>query len=120
MPEFVQYAMLAAVGCKDYVADKAALIKKRRDIAVQALKKYLDADFYSPDGSMYIFPRLHTKSREAKFDSEKFALDLLQAEKVSVTPGTAFGSSFLDFIRITLLQDEERIDAGIEKMSKLL
>lgn len=121
MPEFVQYAMIAALQCEQYVSEKVALIKKRRDVAARALKKYLDAEFYLSDGSMYMFPRLHyLKSQETKFNSEKFALNLLESEKVSVTPGTSFGRPFLDHIRITLLQDEKRIEEGIERMSKIL
>jgi len=120
MPEFVQYAMIAALGCEDYVLDKVNLIRRRRDVAARALKKYLDAEFYPSDGSMYMFPRLHMRKPGLPFNSERFALDLLEAEKVSVTPGSSFGKPFLDHIRITLLQDEKRIDAGIEKMSHLL
>jgi aspartate aminotransferase len=119
MPEFVQYALIAALGCHDYVRDKASMIKKRRDVAARALKNYLDAEFYLSDGSMYMFPRLHSEQGGA-FNSEKFAVDLLNKEHVSVTPGTSFGSKFLDHIRITLLQPEPRIEEGIERMAKVL
>jgi aspartate aminotransferase len=118
MPEFVQYGIIAALNCDDYVKDKVKLIGKRRDVAARALKKYLDAEFYESDGSMYMFPRLHSK--KGFFNSEKFALELLESQSVSVTPGTSFGSSFLDHIRIPLLQSEARIDEGIERMSKVL
>lgn len=120
MPEFVQYAMIAALGCRDYVLDKVNLIRRRRDVAAKALKKYLDAEVYLSDGSMYMFPRLHGSSGGKIFNSEKFALELLDSQKVSVTPGTSFGKPFLDYIRITLLQEEKRIEQGIEKMSKVL
>lgn len=120
MPEFVQYSMLAALQCKDYVSEKVDLIRKRRDVASRALKQYLDAEFYLSDGSMYMFPRLHAKTAGVKFNSERFALDLLEKEKVSVTPGTAFGKPFQDHVRITLLQSEKRIEEGIERMSRLL
>ncbi|HXQ92873.1 MAG TPA: pyridoxal phosphate-dependent aminotransferase [Nitrososphaerales archaeon] len=118
MPEFVQYGMIEALKCDDYVRDKVALIRRRRDVAARALKKYLDAEFYLSDGSMYMFPRLHAK--KVAFNSEKFALQLLESQSVSVTPGTSFGSTFLDHIRITLLQSEARIEEGIERMSRLL
>jgi aspartate aminotransferase len=118
MPEFVQYGMIAALKCDEYVKDKVALIRRRRDVAASALKKYLDAEFYLSDGSMYMFPRLHSK--KGAINSEKFALQLLESQSVSVTPGTSFGNPFMDYIRITLLQSEARIAEGIERMSKLL
>jgi len=118
MPEFVQYALIAALGCHEYVREKASMIKRRRDVAARGLKKYLGAEFYLSDGSMYMFPRLH--ARHGTFNSEKFAVELLNKEYVSVTPGTSFGSRFLDHIRITLLQPEARIEEGIERMAKVL
>ena len=54
-PEFVQYAVIAALQCKDYVNDKVRMIKRRRDVAASALRKYLDAEFYLPDGALYVF-----------------------------------------------------------------
>ncbi|MDA4131246.1 MAG: pyridoxal phosphate-dependent aminotransferase [Thaumarchaeota archaeon] len=118
MPEFVQYALIAALECHEYVAEKVNLIRKRRDVAAKSLKKYLNAEFYLSDGSLYMFPKLH--SSRGPFNSEKFAVELLEKYGVSVTPGTSFGSSFLDHIRITLLQSDARIEEGIERMSKLL
>ena len=118
MPEFVQYALIAALDCREYVREKVNLIRRRRDVAAKALQKYLGAEFYLSDGSLYMFPRLH--SSRGPFNSEKFAVELLNREHVSVTPGTSFGSGFLDHIRITLLQNEARIEEGIERMSKLI
>ncbi len=117
-PEFVQYAIVAALGCNDYVKQKVELIKKRRDVAVRALKKQLNAVLYVPDGALYVFPRLHAS--KGIFNSEKFALELLEKKFVSVTPGTSFGSSFNEHFRMTLLQDEKRIEEGIERMAQLI
>ena len=116
-PEFVQYAITAAMSCDDYVREKVQMIRRRRDVAVKALKKQLNAEVYSPDGSMYLFPRLSTKD---KFDSERFALDLLEKKFVSISPGTTFGDSYKQHFRMTLLQDEKRIEEGIERMGKLM
>ena len=116
-PEFVQYAIIAALSCDDYVFDKVRMVKRRRDIAVNALKKQLDAEVYSPDGSLYLFPRLSTKD---KFDSERFALNLLEKKFVSISPGTTFGDSYKQHFRMTLLQSEKRIAEGIERMGELI
>ena len=117
-PEFIQYAIIAALDCDDYVKQKVKMIRKRRDVAVRALKKQLNASLYVPDGSLYVFPRLHAP--KGTFNSEKFALDLLEKKFVSVTPGTSFGSSFNEHFRMTLLQDEKRIVEGIERMAQLI
>jgi aspartate aminotransferase len=117
-PEFVQYAILAALDCGEYVKQKVELIRKRRDVAVLALKKQLNASLYVPDGSLYLFPRLQPS--QGSFNSEKFAVELLEKKFVSVTPGTSFGNSFNEHIRMTLLQDDSRIEEGIERMAQLM
>jgi aspartate aminotransferase len=119
-PEFVQYGAIAAFGTDAYVREKVELIKRRRDVAIQSLREKLVAEFYPPDGSLYIFPRLKRKGNNSRFDSEQFALDLLEKEGVSVTPGTVFGEEYRSFIRMTLLQSEDRIKEGIERMAHLL
>ncbi|MHB1869226.1 MAG: pyridoxal phosphate-dependent aminotransferase [Nitrososphaerales archaeon] len=117
-PEFVQYAIIAAMGCDVFVKEKVELIKKRRDVAVHSLRKFLNAELYVPDGSLYVFPKLQNSNET--FDSEKFALDLLEKKFVSVSPGTSFGSSFNEHVRMTLLQSEKRIEEGIERMAQLI
>jgi aspartate aminotransferase len=117
-PEFVQYAIIAAMSCDGYVKRKAKMIKKRRDIAVRCLRKDLEAELYIPDGSLYIFPRFRVS--KGSFDSEKFALELLDKKFVSVSPGTTFGRPYKQHIRMTLLQNEDRIEEGIERMAKLV
>lgn len=117
-PEFVQHAVVAAMSCDDYVREKVALLRKRRDIAVRSLRRKLGAHLYSPDGSLYLFPKLDVSN--GKFDSEKFARNLLEKKFVSVTPGTSFGSGYREHFRMTLLQSERRIEEGIERMAQLI
>jgi aspartate aminotransferase len=115
-PEFVQYAIIAAMECDDYVKEKVAMIKRRKDVAVRSLKSKLNADVYPPDGSLYVFPRISS----GQFDSETFALELLEKKFVSVAPGTTFGAHYRNHFRMTLLQNENRIEEGIERMSEFV
>ena len=50
----------------------------------------------------------------AKFDdSEVFAMELIRRAGVIVTPGSAFGPSGRDHVRLALVQDEEKIHEAI-------
>lgn len=117
-PEFVQHSVIAAMSCDEYVRRKVILLRKRKDLAVRELRKKLGAQLYPPDGSLYLFPKISAPS--GRFDSEKFALKLLESKYVSVTPGTSFGKNYGEHFRMTLLQDEKRIAEGIERMAQLL
>jgi len=117
-PEFVQYGAIAALECADYVRDKLQLIEGRRDIAVKTLRECGYSEFHEPEGSLYVFPKI--RGARGPIDSEALALHLLETAHVSVTPGTVFGEQFRDFIRITLLQNEERIEKGIRLIGSAL
>ena len=117
-PEFVQYGAIAALRNQEYVMDKVKMAKRRLDVARRALKE-LGIECYPPDGSLYLFPKLKYQSGKL-FDSDQFVLDLLEKEHVSVTPGSVFGSEYGEFVRLTLLQSDERIREGIERVAHLL
>lgn len=119
-PEFVQYAAYAALQCEDYVRDKRALIEERKKVVSLALKENGYADFYEPDGSLYFFLKIRSQDVSSIPNSEALALNLLDTVHVSVTPGTIFGPSFEDYIRITLLQDKERLRRGLELIGEML
>lgn len=49
----------------------------------------------------------------AKFDdSETFAMELIRRAGVIVTPGSAFGPSGRDHVRLALVQDEDQDSRG--------
>lgn len=117
-PEFVQYGAIAALKSQEYVKDKVTTAKRRLHVACRTLKE-LGIECYPSDGSLYLFPKLKYPSGKL-FDSDQFVLDLLEKEHVSVTPGSVFGSEYGEFVRLTILQSEERIREGIERMANLL
>lgn len=117
-PEFVQYGAISALRNDSFVSEKVELLRRRRTIACKALEDER-FEFYPSDGSLYLFPKLNSLDRD-RVDSGQFARELLEKEHVSVTPGTVFGPGYSQFIRITLLQNEKRIQEGIERISHLL
>jgi aspartate aminotransferase len=111
VPEFVQYGAIRALESDREAAENSATIKQRIDVASGELDKDHSLEYYKPDGAMYIFPR----SKARGFSSQKFADELLQKERVSVIPGTAFGA-YPEFFRISLGQPAETLTEGIRRM----
>ena len=68
----------------------------RRDFIVRELNR-IGLKSARPSGAFYVFPNVYQKTG---LSGEKFALNLLQQEKVAVVPGSAFGEKFSDFVRI--------------------
>ncbi len=115
IPEFIQYAGLKALDCKEDVEQYAAIIEKRRDRMCSLLKD-LPLSFCQPDGGFFIFTKLKTE----KFDGVQFADKLLEEQGVSVVPGIAYGSEYARFFRISVCQPENELVEAAESIKEVL
>ena len=68
-----------------------------------------------PKASMYIWAKVPTNQR-----SFEFAADLMNNTGVVVVPGNAFGECGEGFIRIALVQSEERLLEAVARIKKWL
>ncbi|MCP8317087.1 MAG: aminotransferase class I/II-fold pyridoxal phosphate-dependent enzyme [archaeon] len=115
VPEFIQYAAIEALKCKNDVKRYANIIRERINLVCKALKK-MNLSYYEPDGAFYVFPQL---SKNRNFDAGKFALDLLNDKNVCVAPGITFGD-YHNFIRISACQAEHLLLEGLRRMGGVL
>jgi aspartate/methionine/tyrosine aminotransferase len=53
-------------------------------------------------------------------DSRTFAFELLEKAKVAVAPGSAFGETARDMVRISLASSEGDLREGIRRMSEFI
>ena len=109
--EPMQYAAVAAM--KSNVTNNATLMKKRLDFIRRQLKD-IPCDFINPDGGMYYFLRFKNN-----IDVNKIIFDLLN-EGVAVAPGTGFGESYFDFIRISACQPIKLLSDGLKILRKVM
>ena len=88
--------------------------KRRRHL----LKEFdrLGLPCFEPRGAFYIFPDI----RKYGMTSEEFATDLLNKEYVVVVPGTAFGDSGEEFIRISYAYSLDALKEAIKRIEKYL
>lgn len=107
-------AVAAITGDQSSVIETAAIYQKRRDIIVNGFNELgWNLDF--PKASMYVWiPTLHN---QPSFD---FTVDLLKNAGVAVIPGVAFGKYGEGYIRIALVQPEERLKEAMARIKKWL
>ncbi|MGH6841299.1 MAG: pyridoxal phosphate-dependent aminotransferase [Methylocella sp.] len=93
-----QWASVEALtGPQDFIAERAKVFEKRRDLVVSMLNqaKYLNCP--SPEGAFYVYPSCagavgkKTPDGKAIGNDEDFATALLEAAGVAVVHGAAFG-----------------------------
>lgn len=115
IPEFVQIAAIKALEIEDEILKKySEAMRNRVEIASRGLKSP-SVSFKKPDGGMYVFPRGNVEG----FDSREFAMKLLSEEKVTISPGLAFGE-YPEHFRISLGGNEEDIREGIKRIVKMI
>lgn len=97
----------ASVVCamRDRFAARVALVYER-------LKNLAKVKVIRPQGSFYVFVDISSVTR----DSRKFAIQLLQQEKVVVIPGYAFGHSGEGCIRIACTRPREQLAEAMNRI----
>ena len=109
-PGFVQDAGVVALE-RDHaeVPDMVRALKKRRDDLHRALAQVPKLSVDLPEAGMFLMVDVSRTGLSAS----DFAFGLLDAEKVSVLPGAAFGPQVANYVRINLgAPDHELEEAG--------
>jgi alanine-synthesizing transaminase len=114
----VQTALGGAQSIHDLTADHGRLGRQRRALlAGVARSAFLDV--VPPRGALYAFPRVD-RARIPAFDDGRFAMDLLETERVLVVPGASFNTPYTDHLRLTFLPDEETMVEVFARMERRL
>ncbi|MBU0502866.1 MAG: aminotransferase class I/II-fold pyridoxal phosphate-dependent enzyme [Candidatus Omnitrophota bacterium] len=89
--------------------------KRRREFMCDGLTK-LRLDYVMPQGAFYFFVSV----KNTGMSSLKFAERLLKEEKVALVPGTAFGESFDDYVRISYASSYENLKESLIRIGSFL
>lgn len=94
---------------EDILAKRRQLICERLDVVPHVF------DYVKPEGAYYVFPRIVAEHD----DSFEFAIRLLDEAKVSVTPGSAFGPTGENHVRMAYCVEETTIETAFDRIEKL-
>lgn len=110
----VQRAAAAALnGSQDCVEELVSLYESRRDAFITECQR-IGWQVEAPEASFFAWlpvPEGHT--------SESFTALLLEKADIAVAPGHAFGKSGEGYIRVGLLEDEDRLKEAVARIEKL-
>jgi alanine-synthesizing transaminase len=114
----IQAAATAALnGPQDIIAENRALYKKRRDVLV---KSFANAGWTIPVPQASMFAWAPIPEQFAKLGSMEFSKQLLTHAHVAVAPGVGFGEEGEGFVRIALVENEQRLRQAARGVKKLL
>lgn len=112
-PAVQRAAAKALLGEQTATKDIVALYEHRRNVFIEACKK-IGWKVEAPKASFFAWlkvPNGHT--------SESFTDLLLNEANIAVAPGIAFGAHGEGYVRIGLLEEEDRLREAVERIGKL-
>jgi alanine-synthesizing transaminase len=114
----VQVAAVTALnGPQNCVDEIRNIYQKRRDILISSMSR-AGWDIPSPPASMFAWAPLPEKFK--KQGSLAFAKELMLKADVAVAPGVAFGEYGEGFVRVGLVENEQRIKQAAKNIKKIL
>ena len=114
----IQAAACAALnGPQDIVAANRELYQKRRDVMVEAFGR-AGWDIPSPKASMFAWAPLPPALKE--MGSLEFSKQLLTEAKVAVAAGVGYGEDGEGYVRIAMVENEQRLRQAARNIRKYL
>lgn len=89
--------------------------RQRREFMVKGLNK-IGLKCRKPEGTFYIFPSI----KGTAYNSIDFARILLKKEKVALVPGSAFGASGRDYVRISYASSLDSLKEALHRIEHFL
>jgi alanine-synthesizing transaminase len=114
----IQIASIIALNeCDEFVEQTARQYQKRRDVMIDALAQ-AGWQIASPGGSMFVWAAIPEEFRQ--MGSLEFAKMLLARAKTAVAPGIGFGEAGDGFVRLALVENEQRIRQAARGIKRAL
>lgn len=112
----IQVAASAALnGPDDCIREMREIYKKRRDAMVESFGK-AGWEFPAPEASMFAWVKIPEPFRH--LGSLEFSKLLLEKTDVAVAPGIGFGEHGDDYVRLALVENEQRIRQAARNIRK--
>jgi alanine-synthesizing transaminase len=115
----IQIASIVAMReCDKDIEEQNLRYQSRRDVICDGLSK-IGWQVEKPRGSMFVWTKVPQEQSKGK-GSIDFAMDLMEYANVSMSPGRAFGENGEDYMRIALVENENRLRQAVRNIKKFV
>jgi arginine:pyruvate transaminase len=116
-PQFIQDAAAFALNNDEYyVREMCSKYQNRRDLVCARLNEMPGLKYHCPESGMFIMIDVSNFYE----DDKVFAQKLLDAQSVSVLPGSAFGNSTRGHVRFSLVQSGDVLLEGCKRLDQFV
>jgi len=108
--------IIALRECEEFIVEQNQRYQSRRDVVCDGLRR-IGWEVEKPRASMFVWAKVPQEHSQGK-GSIDFALDLMEYAEVAIAPGRAFGERGEDYMRIALVENEQRLRQAIRNISR--
>jgi len=113
----VQIAGIIALRhCEDTIEQQSQIYQARRDVVCDALTR-IGWQVERPRASMFVWAKV-PEDRLKNRGTIDYAMDLMEHAEVAIAPGRAFGENGEGYMRIALVENEQRLRQAIRNISR--
>ena len=131
VPHLARFAAATMFGCPQFIQDASAYAlahniehvermrreyQRRRDYVVRRINALPGLSCQAPDAGMFVMVNVGALG----MDGDGFSEHLLEHARVTVVPGSAFGPSAADFVRVTLCQPMAVLERAMDRVEAML
>jgi alanine-synthesizing transaminase len=119
MFEPVQIAAIMALRHTDAAVEaQSALYQRRRDVFCEGLQR-IGWDITPPRAGMFVWAKI-PEPWASEMDTMQFATKLLEEADVAVSPGSGFGPAGEGYLRMALVENENRLRQAVRQIGRCL
>jgi len=100
--------------CEDNITEQVEVYKKRRDTMCEVLER-MDWEVDPPKAGMFVWVKIPDRFKNSN-DSMAFAMELMEKANVAVAPGAGFSKEGEGYLRLALVENEERIRQALRQV----
>jgi len=109
-------AIVALRDCDDFIGEQAAIYESRRDCLCDGLSA-IGWSVEKPKASMFVWAEIPEPYRA--MGSMDYSIRLIEEANVVVAPGIGFGPEGEGWLRIALVENEERIRQAVRQIRRM-
>ncbi len=112
-------SVIAMRECGDMPAEQSRIYQHRRDVVCRGLDR-LGWTYDKPLASVFVWAKInpaHYKPGEGSID---FCLRMMDEAEVALAPGRAFGENGEGYVRIALVENDERLQQAMRNLERAL
>ncbi|WDP90817.1 MAG: aminotransferase class I/II-fold pyridoxal phosphate-dependent enzyme [Desulfobacter sp.] len=109
--------IIALRDCDDTIPELCKVYETRRDVLCSGLER-IGWEIEKPKAGMFVWAKI--PEPYAKMGAMEFAIQLMNKGNVAVAPGTGFSEEGEGYLRLALVENEERLRQAVRQMKKAM